>query len=293
MIPNQLKTKSNRRSFFKSAGIAGLGAAATAATVAVSTRTPLMAQQSIGHFRFDTPPQIFTAALIAEDLATTFYYNGLVGGAIQDPSLAGPGGTATNVTSAGNVGNVNYIQAALSEEIAHANLLRSLLGGTSAATDPIQNFYLPTGSFDTAPAFLALLDTLEKAFIGAYLLAVKSFAYMSALLNGNSVAGYMLNGAAYNSSQVQYYGEVAASILGVEAEHRVLGRVISNSNPANNYCYEQNDGLDAVYNGPTSAVAALTPFLAPGKGLTEYSFAEALKNQASVSLPCSGGPPPA
>ncbi len=252
-----------------------------------------MAQQPIGHFRFDTPPEIFTAALIAEDLATTFYYNGLVGTAIQDPSLAGPGGTATNVTSAGNAGNVNYIQAALSEEIAHANLLRSLLAGTSAADDPVQTFYLPTGSFDTAPAFLALLDTLEKAFIGAYLLAVKSFAYMGVLLNGNAVAGYTLSGSAYNSSQVEYYGEVAASILGVEAEHRVLGRVISNSNPANNYCYEQNDGLDAVYNGPTSAVAALTPFLAPGSGLTAYSLAAALKNQASVSLPCSGGLPPA
>ncbi len=258
----------------------------------MSTRTPLTAQQPIGHFRFDTPPQIFTAALIAEDLATTFYYNGLVGMAIQDPSLAGPGGTATNITAAGNAGNVNYIQAALSEEIAHANLLRSLLAGTSAANDPVQTFYFPTGSFDTAPAFLTLLDTLEKAFIGAYLLAVKSFAYMSALLNGGSVAGYTLNGVAYNSSQVEYYGEVAASIMGVEAEHRVLGRVISNSNPANNYCYEQNDGLDAVYNGPTSAVAALTPFLAAGSGLTSYSFATALANQASVSLPCTGTVPP-
>ena len=192
MTLNQFKSKSSRRSFFKNAGVAGLGAAATAATVAISTRTPLMAQQPIGHFRFDTPPEIFTAALIAEDLATTFYYNGLIGTAIQDPSLAGPGGTATNVTSAGNAGNVNYIQAALSEEIAHANLLRSLLAGTSAAEDPIQTFYFPTGSFDTAPAFLALLDTLEKAFIGAYLLAVKSFAYMSVLLNGNAVAGYTL-----------------------------------------------------------------------------------------------------
>ncbi len=43
----------------------------------------------------DTANQIFQAAVIAEDLATTFYYNGLVGTVIMDPALAGPGGTAT------------------------------------------------------------------------------------------------------------------------------------------------------------------------------------------------------
>ena len=52
----------------------------------------------------DTVAQIATAALIAEDLATTFYYNGLVGGVITDPNLAGPGGTADNVGSGGNPG---------------------------------------------------------------------------------------------------------------------------------------------------------------------------------------------
>lgn len=276
----------DRRSFFKSAGVAGLGAAAA---LTIGGDKPLMAQQQVGNFRFDTPVEVFTAALIAEDLATTFYYNGLIGGAIQDPSLAGPGGTAMNVTASGNVGNVNYLQAALSEEIAHANLLRTLLAGSSAASDPIQTFYLPAGSFDTAPAFLSLLDTLENAFIGAYLLAVRGFAFMSVQPQAGS--GYSFNGTAYSSQQLQYYGEVAASIMGVEAEHRVLGRVISNSNPANNVCYEQNAGLDAVYNGPTSAVAALTPFLAPGKGLVAYSFATALKNSSSVSLACTGGLP--
>jgi len=50
----------------------------------------------------DTAQQIFTAALIAEDLATTFYYNGLTGMVITDPNLAGTGGMATNVASNGN-----------------------------------------------------------------------------------------------------------------------------------------------------------------------------------------------
>src|SRR5579883_260056 len=103
-----LRQTSSRRRFFRSAGAMGAGAAAV---LTVGRPASLSAQQPIGNFRFDTPQQIFTAALIAEDLATTFYYNGLVGGAIQDPNLAGPGGTATNITAQGNAGNVNYLQA--------------------------------------------------------------------------------------------------------------------------------------------------------------------------------------
>jgi hypothetical protein len=49
------------------------------------------------------------------------YYNSLVGGVIQDPNLAGPGGSLSNPASLANVG---YLQGALSEEVAHANLLR-------------------------------------------------------------------------------------------------------------------------------------------------------------------------
>ena len=77
----------------------------------------LMAAATPKGIPVDTPSQIFTAALVAEDLATTFYYNGLVGGVIQDPNLAGPGGTANdpNPTDS-NPGNVNYLQAALYQD---------------------------------------------------------------------------------------------------------------------------------------------------------------------------------
>jgi hypothetical protein len=117
----------------------------------------------------DTAQEIFTAALIAEDLASTFYYNGLVRPVVMDPNLAGPGGTATHVEATGNLGNVEYFRAALSEEIQHADLLRSLIGKTSSTTDPIQTFYLPTGTFDTLSAFIGVLNTLENTFIAAYL----------------------------------------------------------------------------------------------------------------------------
>jgi hypothetical protein len=206
---------------------------------------------------------------------------------IQDPNLAGPGGTATGVTSDGNAGNVNYLQAALTEEISHANLFRSLLGIGKPHEDPVQTFYFPAGSFDTLANFTGLLNALENAFIGAYLNAIQEFASKSAFACGRDGRH---DDEGYSPEELDYFAKVAASIMGIEAEHRVLGRVISNSNPANNLAYEQTDGLNAVYNGPHSAVAALTPFLSSSTG-PGYSFATALANQSKVAVPVSGNPP--
>jgi hypothetical protein len=222
----------------------------------------------------DVPADIFTAALVAEDLATTFYYNGLTGAVIQDPNLAGPGGTPhhPNPTDS-NQGNVEYLQAAFMEEIYHANLMRSLLGIGSSGQDPYQTFYFPTGTFDTLTPFLAILDALENAFIGAYLVATQEFAVLS------------VNGASgYTSDQLEYFAKVTASIGCVESEHRVLGRVIGNMNPANNKAYEQTDGLTSLAHGDHSAVDALAPFLNPSTG-PAYSLQTALANQGSVALP--------
>lgn len=273
-----------RRSFLTRAGLAGLGAAATftlagrtAAAESAAERAEEKAQA------MDTVKEIFTAALIAEDLATTFYYNALVGPVIEDVNLAGPGGTATNVEPSGNPGNVNYLQAALTQEISHADLFRSLLGISSPAADPVQTFYFPAGSFDTLSAFTGLLDALENAFIGAYLNAIQEFAAKSAHVDDG-------DGNRYSAEQLDYFAKVSATIMGVEAEHRVLGRVISNTNPANNLAYEQTDGLNAVYNGPKSAVAALTPFLSPSTG-PAYSLSAALAGQGTVAIAVTGAPP--
>ncbi len=296
-VGNILAKDFNRRGFMKGTGIAGLGITA----MSILAGLPLHAsdgdddgddkgENSKNPAYQDTAAEIFTAALIAEDLATTFYYNGLVGRVIQDPNLAGPGGTATDVTSAGNAGNVNYLQAALTEEIDHANLLRSLLGISSAAKDPVQTFHFPKGSFDTLSAFTGLLDALENAFIGAYMTAVQEFAHMASDASARIARGRGADDLKYTPKQLEYYAKVSASIMGIESEHRVLGRVISNTNPANNLAYEQTDGLTAVYNGPHSAVVALTPFLTASTG-PGYSFADALEDQGKVSLAAVGGPP--
>jgi hypothetical protein len=278
-IANLANKALNRRGFLKGSGMAGIGIAS--ATLIGGSLSPLIAQASNGLNAtrnspttiHDSPADIFTAALIAEDLATTFYYNGLVGPVVQDPALAGPGGTPhhPNPTDS-DPGNVSYIQAAFMEEIDHANLLRSLLGIGSSGQDPYQTFYFPAGSFDTLQPFLALLDALENAFIGAYLTAVQEFA----LLSVNGATGY-------TSDQLEYFAKVSASICCVESEHRVLGRDIGGMTPANQKAYEQTDGFTSLAHGPNSAVDALAPFLNPATG-PAYSFQQALANQQTVAL---------
>jgi hypothetical protein len=295
-IETQIETiaqsRLDRRKFFRQAGYFGLGAAATGLALSGSSAKA----QGNANQTQDTIAEIFTAFLIAEDLATTFYYNGLVGAVIQDPALAGPGGTAANIRSTGNVGNVNYLQAALIQEIEHANLFRTYLGdatGTKAG-DPVANFYFPAGTFDTLGGFLPILNALENAFIGAYIVLIQELTYKATLAGAGALTGV---DAKFTAKQYQLFAKTAGSILGVESEHRVLGRVIGNQNPANNYNYEQTDGLTSIYNGAkTSAVAALTPFLSASSSFPDgFPLATALANRRMVTgnVVTSGGQPTA
>ncbi len=281
-----LKTVMNpgRRKFFQNLGKAGL--AATGGLVLANVPT-LKAQSSPA--TQDTANQILTAAVVAEDLATTFYYNGLIGGVITDPALAGPGGTAVAPSATGNVPNVDYLRAAMAQEIAHANLLRAVANlGADATTDPYQTFYFPAGTFDTLQPFIAMLETLENAFIGAYLTAIREFGSLAGMVPAGTPDGAY--GGPYSAAQLQYFAEVAASIMGIEAEHRVLGQVILNANQPNNLNFEQTDGLLTVYNGANSAVAALTPFLTASTG-PAYSLATALAAAGAIGIPSTGNPP--
>ena len=273
-----------RRSF-----LTGLGKAALGSTAALLFGDLQLAQGQNTGANQDTAAQIVTAALIAEDLATAFYYNGLVGGVIQDPALAGPGGTALSNT--GNIPNVTYLRAALGQEISHANLLRAVGAlGANASTDPYQTFYFPAGTFATITPFIATLEALENAFIGAYLNAIREFSNLAirATIRNVPTGPY---GGPFSGGQLNYFAQVSASILGIECEHRVLGSVIVNVAQANNLSFEQTDGLTSVYNGSNSAVGALMPFLTPSTG-PGVSLATALSGSATVSLPSTGNPPP-
>lgn len=297
----------NRRSFLTGAGALGIGAAAATlvgcsnSMASTAPVTPVQAAAST-----DTATQIFTAALIAEDLAITTYYNALKGGVIADANLAGPGGTATNVSASGSVVNVAYLQGALLEEVQHAQLLRTLLGldpmgsGDVGAGVP-SSFYFPTGTFDTLTNFLPILVALETAFIGAYMTAVEEFASMAAGFNGfsSTQANPAKSGSNYAQADLILYAKVAASILGVESEHRALARAIPsvtigsptfagiNLIPANNVNYEITDGLTGLLvgfnNTATTAGAALTPFLATSsKQSASFSFTTANASFSSV-----------
>ncbi len=308
-LPAASQNKFDRRTFVKRAGFAGVGAAAL--TFLGGTTSKLLAKSATASFPAllsntaaaitpDTAQDVFTAALIAEDLAVTMYYNALVGGVIQDPNLAGPGGTATKLGPGGQADNVAYLRAALNEEWTHGNLLRSLIGGSAFAGDPFQTFYFPAGTFDTLAGFIPIVLALENAFIGAYLTAVKELGNMAVATQAGTTLQFGPDGVAYTAAQLTYFAEVAASIMGVECEHKVLARTIPGLAsfqgisliPADNVNYEQVDGLETVFNGPHSAVVALTPFITPSTG-PAFSLATAQENAASVLIPTHGALPPA
>jgi hypothetical protein len=305
------RAATTRRSLLRGAALAGLGLAAgrcAAGSPPPSSRPrgaaatdppPGAAPEALA--AADTVQQIFTAALIAEDLATTFYYNSLVGPVIQDPALAGPEGSALGVF--GSAGNVGYLRGALAQEIGHADLMRTLTTGAhrsagakgpraaDAGADPVQAFYFPARTFDDLDTFLSILDGLESAFIGAYLGAIRELTRMAAGLGPESAVQLDADGAPYTRAQLAFFVEAAAAILGTEAEHRALGRVIGRAIPANDLCYEQRSGIRMVWSGAASAVAALGHFVQPGgEGFapTPYPLAAARAGAAALALPCTG-----
>lgn len=286
----------NRRSFVTGLGVAGVGAAAVGLAGCGSSAMKAMAQ-STGSA--DTAQNIFTAALIAEDLAITMYYNALTGGVIQDPNLAGSGGTATSITAGGSVANVGYLRGALSEEISHAAVLRGALGIAASTSDPVQTFYFPTGTFSNLTNFFPILIALETAFIAAYMTAVQEFSLMIGGVAPYSSSQMSSGGTPYTAAQLASFAKLSAAILGVEAEHRTLARAIPppptfngvSVLPSDNVCYESTDGLQSVYTGMNSAADALKPFLSNGSGTTAYQFQTALSGAASVQLACTGMPP--
>ncbi len=268
----------DRRRFLGKAGMVGLGAVGFGFAAA----SPAVAQTGTASTE-DSVIEIVSTLLIAEDLATTFYYNVLVGQVIQVPQLAGSGGTALNPSSGGIGGNVKYMRSAFYEEATHASLLRGLVG---AAPDNSLTFYFPEGTFDTLLSFADTLATLENAFIGAYLNAIQLFAQKAAAAaQGGSYTD--VDGTTYSAAALLYAARLAASIMGVECEHRILGRVISDMEPGDNVLYEQTDGLTSVFSGSASALHALTPFLTASTG-PGYAFSTARANLGALGLVVNG-----
>ena len=225
-----------RRAALAAAALAGAGVVAPGHATALGrvARPPADAIQDI----LDT-------ALMGERLAITFYYTALTTPAVMhDPRLGGPSADPNHPGSppGGNPANVKTLQAALDAEVKHAAALVAA-GGRS----PSVRFYFPVGTFDAlgSPArpntVLGRLDILETAFVGAYAAAARQFM----LLGRPDLAS------------------VVARIMGVEAEHRALGRLIVGVDPVRPLKPELTP-IGTV----ADAARALDPFLTgrPGEG---------------------------
>ncbi len=148
---------------------------------------------------------------------------------------------------------LDYLKAALAEEKHHLDLLRA-----AGAAKPPDEFFFQPDTFKDVGDFTDVLDALETAFIGAYAAAINRFCQ----LDRADLA------------------ELAARILGIEAEHRVLGRDIAGKTPANNLCLERTP-----FKCVSEAALALGPFLSTGKGKKGYR----LPSDAQIkkhSIPC-------
>ena len=175
---------------------------------------------------------ILNAAATAEALAVTMYNN------IIHSSLYSSGLT-------GNGPDKAYLEAALEQELIH---YKTLVG---AGAKPLAtSFYFPHGMFGSTNADFATtvntLITLEDAFIAAYLIGVRDLSSDSLKV-------------------------LAGQIMGIECEHRALGRVI-----ANDLGLGETTGLSGL---PESTVP---PAHAANNIAFERTFSSALPNIAAV-----------
>lgn len=179
---------------------------------------------------------VLSIAAVAEAVGITFYYHGIQGGFFH--SLPDP--------------RQWYLQAALDEERNHLAYLIA-----QGASTPSSRYFYPAHAFDDLPTFLGILDTLENAFIAAYLAAMQQFARLGAPL----------------------LAQTAAQILGVEAEHRILGRFIGGQQPPSNLRLER-----ASFTCLADAAAALTPFV---QGSDTFTQAADLPTTAQINTAVS------
>lgn len=249
-MDNVLYPGRSRSEFIRGVVAGGLGAAALGCGQA-RARAAAAPPDPYAHFQ-----DILSLALVAEQLASTFYYTALtsrelmsdtqLGGSSTDP---GHPGLAPN----GNPANVRFLQAALDAEVKHATtLLRS------GAQQRYTHFYFPSTTFqsrcaagqlctlgnsDDPSTFLGVQAILEAAFVGAYLAAIAEFVQL-----GHPASA-----------------ELAANIAAVEAEHLFVGRAIAGATPANDLALQATPFAHVA-----DAAAALGPFLS-GQGFPHGS----------------------
>jgi len=206
----------SRVGLFKKA-VAGV---ASAVIAVAATNVNAEASDTVPGFCNDRVQTILNTALMGERLAATFYYGALtspelmrhraLGGSSADPNDPG-------TPPDGQPSNVHYLQAALDAELKHARLLVD-----AGAQSSFGRFYFPASAFQNLgsstqlSSFLGVQSAIELMLGGVYADAVSQFT----TLNRPDLA------------------VLAARTMGVEAEHRVLGRVIGGVTPPNDLTLE-------------------------------------------------------
>lgn len=192
------KPMATRRGFMQKLLIAGGGAAVGVASLG-----------KVANVFASSPVLDFVnAAVGAERIGIAFYGNAVGSG--SPFSVAGDPATRTLLNSS----HRGYFMAAFNQESSH---LAALIA--HGGSFPYSHFAFPAGTFDSAGSMLAMGQSLESIFIGAYLGAVNA-------------------GAADRSSLGTFVAEVAAQICGIECEHRVLINDIAGVSPPNDRFYE-------------------------------------------------------
>lgn len=159
---------------------------------------------------------VVNTLLTAEHLMVAFYYTGLTSPQVMhNRALGGPSADPNNpgLPPGGAPSNVRFLQAALDAEVKHAASLTS-----AGAVSPYAGFYFPPSTFrymgttGEHGSFLGVMEILETMCEGAYIAALREFLRL----------GY------------PNLATVAGQIMGVESEHRTLGRTIARVSPPNN-----------------------------------------------------------
>ncbi len=206
--------------------------------------------------------RILGVLLVLERLTTTLYYGGLTSYFVmRSADLAGPGGNPHNpgLPPGGNPQQVRFLQAALDAEAKHAAALERV-----GAASPYARFYFPydtlqrLGSPASRASFLGVVDMLETVCVGAYGAAAIAFIRLGR----------------------PDLAETSARIMGVESEHRTLGRVIGRITPANDHTLET-----APFGAVDEAMREIAPFLT-GR---DYLFANGASAATRIAtMPASG-----
>ncbi|WP_027881247.1 ferritin-like domain-containing protein [Meiothermus rufus] len=196
-----MSTKESRRAFLKLLGLGGI------------TLSGLTQANEPGDLA------ILSLALTAEQLATAAYNK-----AVAARHFTGPLKT--------------YLEQALRQEAEHVKAIAKAIRALEGRVPDEPKFTFNQGAFENPLLLLRLLNTLEEAFVGAYLGALP-------LLRDKSLVA------------------VAGSILGVEAGHRVLIREarLAFRDPTVTGVRAANDREFEQALSPDQARAALTPFL--------------------------------